>query len=145
MEDNNLPEDPIVMYIIINETLGMSLGKTCAQVGHAVQMLMQEYSSLKSTSDMGSIDYTGSIGLTTEDYAKLELINNWLETSYTKITLKADLKEWEKIKLEYKDSMYLVKDKGLTEILPGSETVIGLFPMKKSERSKTLKRLQALK
>ena len=36
-------EDPIVMYLIVRESLNMSIGKTAAQVGHAVQMLHLKY------------------------------------------------------------------------------------------------------
>lgn len=41
--------------------------------------------------------------------------------------------------------MVLVVDAGLTEIPSGSETVIGLWPMRKSQVPKTVKRLQVLK
>ena len=49
MEDHNSPEavanranqeDPIVMYLIVRESLGMGMGKTAAQCAHASQMLL---------------------------------------------------------------------------------------------------------
>jgi len=68
-----------------------------------------------------------------------------LVSGITKICLVADDKEWEKLKLEQSHQMVLVQDAGKTEIPPNSETVIGLHPMLKSQRTKTLKRLQLLK
>jgi peptidyl-tRNA hydrolase len=60
--------------------------------------------------------------------------------------LKADEKEWIKLKQEIKDQPHvIVRDAGLTELEPGTETVIGLWPVRKSKRSKTVARLQVLK
>jgi hypothetical protein len=57
MEDRNSPEamtaratqaDPIVMYLVIRESLEMSPGKVAAQCAHASQMLTLKYFHEKS-------------------------------------------------------------------------------------------------
>jgi len=123
--ENKETDDPIVLYLIIRESLNMSTGKIAAQVGHAVQKICDE------------IDF---FNREVED-----LYYDWIwHHQNAKVVLRADDKEWEKIKEEYKDRMVLVIDAVRTEIKAGSETCIGLCPMRKSERSKTLKRLQLL-
>jgi peptidyl-tRNA hydrolase len=145
MIDHNSPEevakranqeDPIVMYLIVRESLEMSIGKTAAQVGHAVQMLQLEF------------DRQDGFRLANWEFNKeiVELYQKWLDSSFRKVVLKADEKEWEKLKELYsEDNRVLVIDAGLTELAPSTETVIGLFPMKRSEAPKLVKRLQVLK
>jgi len=84
------------------------------------------------------------------EYNKIELLHDtfekWKDSDYGKIVLKADGKEWTKLKAELpQDQFVLVKDNGLTEIASGSETCIGLMPMRKSECPKIIKKLQLLK
>jgi peptidyl-tRNA hydrolase len=142
-------EDPIAMYLIVRSSLieEMGVGKTCAQVGHAVSMLMMEYHKLSNRYDKylaskGSSEYPqASNDLWQSQYF---LWSDWLKNGIRKIALKADDKEFEKLKEEQKGRMVFVIDAGLTKLEPGSETVIGLPPMKKSQRSPLLKRLQVL-
>ena len=124
-------EDPIVMYLIVRENLGMSVGKTCAQVGHAVQMICLEAFNAVRYPEYGS--------------ELMPLFDEWIKSGYRKVVLRADDKEWEKIKEQCKYNIVVVIDNGLTEIAPNSETVIGLYPMKKSSVPKVIKRLQVLK
>ncbi|CAB4196904.1 pth2 Peptidyl-tRNA hydrolase [uncultured Caudovirales phage] len=127
-------EDPIVMYLIVRESLNMSPGKIGAQCAHAAQMLMILYNQTVSEHLCGwNVTFNKSI------------FEEWLESSFRKVVLKADEKEWLKIKTECKDEMVLVIDAGLTEIPSGSETVIGLWPRHRGGNSKLLKRLQVLK
>ena len=142
MKDYNSPEnvearknqeDPIVMYLIVRESLGMGMGKTAAQCAHASQMLQMKFDWAEMSNDASVLT------------AKHKTFQAWIDSSFRKVVLKADDKEWEKIKSEYKDSLVLVVDAGLTEIPSGSETVIGLWTMYKSEASKTIKKLQVLK
>jgi peptidyl-tRNA hydrolase len=80
------------------------------------------------------------------DYGrKLSIFGEWMENSFRKVVLRADDKEWAKIKQDYGQHMVMVVDAGLTEIPSGSETVIGLWPMRKSQRPKTVQHLQVLK
>ncbi len=139
MEDPNSPEaiqkraaqeDPIIMYLIVRESLNMSIGKTAAQCAHAAQILLQKY----------YLDYFAEI----DD--KHDLFRSWLNSSFRKVVLRADEKEWSKLKNEFTpNNIALVVDAGLTELEPNTETVIGLTPMRKSQVPKLVKRLQVLK
>lgn len=144
MIDHNSPEsviarsnqeDPIVMYLIVRESLEMSVGKTAAQCAHASQMLQLKYNQLEKElyTDKDFLD-------------KIYIFREWLNSSFRKVVLRSDNGSWEKIKAAFKDqNMIVVIDSGLTEIPSGSETVIGLWPIKKSQRPKLIKKLQALK
>ena len=145
-------EDPVVMYLIVRESLvhDMGLGKCCAQVGHAVSMLMLNYNKLDKRYDKYfsiaefnkrgyDIDTPGNFPMD-----RYLLWQDWLKNGIRKVALKADDKEWEKLKVEQKDNMVLVVDAGITQIPSGSETVIGLPPMRKGQRSKLLQHLQVL-
>ena len=151
-------EDPIIMYLIVREKLGMSIGKTAAQCAHAAQMLQLKYGKLEiRLEELETIDKL--FGMLNEEernewdkkhpnyYQYLE----WLEGSFRKVVLRANENEWQKIKTEFTlfdkemEYMALVVDAGLTEVEPNTETVIGLWPMKKSVVPKLIKRLQVLK
>jgi peptidyl-tRNA hydrolase len=75
---------------------------------------------------------------------KISIMGEWLKAGVRKVVLKADAKEWRKIKDAYPECA-LVVDAGLTEIPSGSETVIGLWPMRKSQVAKVVAHLQVLK
>lgn len=149
MTNHNSPEaaqaranqpDPIIMYLIVRESLNMSIGKTAAQCGHACQMILLEFlKEAQNITFMSNSDY--------EDYLDCKLIfSHWLQTSFRKVVLKADEKEWVKIKeLFHGYSKVVVVDAGLTELEPNTETVIGLMPIYKSKVPKLIKRLQVLK
>lgn len=124
--------DPLVMYLIHNESITMGMGKFAAQCGHAVGMLDQRFYKLKRDNFVGWSEPTD-----------VEVFEQWLNESFRKVVLKANAKEW--IKLKELPNYVLVVDSGLTEIAPGSETFIGLWPMRKSQVPKLIKRLQAVK
>jgi peptidyl-tRNA hydrolase len=148
-------EDPIVMYLIVHETLNMGTGKMVAQGGHAASMITIEFFQMKEKIKVlqkkMSSSFAGDRTPEVEaEYFKLacpiSIFGEWMASSFRKVTLKADDKEWAKIKEEFKNQhMVMVVDAGLTEIPSGSETVIALWPMRKSQRPKSLIRLQALK
>jgi len=152
-EERAAQEDPIVMYLIVHETLGMSMGKTAAQCAHASQMLTLDYfekkdksralqKKIQETTDPDELHVMKS--LYAEHGRKLSIFGEWLQGSFRKVVLKADDKEWARISKDC-DSYIMVVDAGLTEIAAGSETVIGLWPMRKSQRPKVIQRLQVLK
>lgn len=156
MEDRNSPEaiaarsaqpDPIVMYLVVKETLGMSAGKTAAQCAHASQMVLIQYLE-HVCSHSGLFQYLnkwfGSLLGRTPDEPRMEIFRKWLNTSFRKVVLRADDKEWQKVKDACPNHVVVV-DAGLTEIAAGSETVIGIWPMYRSEAPKTIKKLQVLK
>jgi peptidyl-tRNA hydrolase len=152
MEDHNSPEavaqragqeDPIVMYLIVRESLNMSSGKLGAQCGHAAQMPLiqyfKEYDRWHSSVHEDVICPTMPI--------RLRIFYDWLHSSFRKVTLKADDKEWKKLQEAFVEghTRFTVIDAGLTEIPSGSETIIAIWPMRKSQRPKLLTKLQALK
>jgi peptidyl-tRNA hydrolase len=149
VENRSNQEDPITMYLIVRESLGMSIGKTAAQCGHAVGMLYRKYDKQIAVID-GHIDpvYGPPDDLLERIPERvknaLEIWDEWDRSLFRKVTLTSDDKEWEKVKaLDY--PKVIVVDAGLTEIAPGSETIIGLWPMFKSKVPKVIKKLQVLK
>ena len=153
-ESSEVHEDPIVMYLIVNETLNMSIGKTAAQTAHASQYLMMQYMDLKDESrallkQMSSaVNDPALVEIIKSQYSnmgrKISIMGEWMKVGVRKVVLKADLKEWRKIKEAYPECA-LVVDAGLTEIASGSETVIGLWPMRRSHANRIIARLQVLK
>lgn len=151
MEDHNSPaaiaaranqEDPLVMYLIVRESINMTRGKLSAQSAHAGQMIMLDYFGLI---DPNSRDPRLLSSSKEELDAKVKLFHDWLNSSFRKVSLTADEKEWVKVKEAMSGNMIVVVDAGLTELAPNTETVIGLWPMLKSQRPKIIKKLQALK
>lgn len=154
MEDHNSPEavakrasqeDPIVMYLIVRESLNMSIGKTSAQTAHASQMLQLRYDKVKDSVNWTLVAHGDLYEKVLSE--RVLIFQEWLNTSFRKVVLKADDKEWYKVQGCFVEDVtkITVVDAGLTEIASGSETVIGLWPMRKSERPKILQKLQALK
>lgn len=157
MEDPNSTEaikaraeqyDPIIMYLIVRESLNMSIGKTAAQCAHAAQMLQLKYQNEYDWTDHHLEDMYATISESKyydELKPKLNIYHKWLDSSFRKVVLRADEKEWGKLKQEFTSYRSLVVDAGLTELEPNTETVIGLWPMYKSQVPKLVKRLQVLK
>lgn len=128
--------DPWVMYIVVRESLDMSVGKLAAQVGHAVGMVYNHYNYLKDVR-------AGAIGERWLDLKlKMDYFDLWQRQSFRKILLRADEKEWQKLKDQLE--CHLVIDAGLTEVEPGTETIIALWPMLKSTAPRLVKRLRLL-
>lgn len=125
--------DPLTCYLIVNEQLGMSMGKAAAQTAHAMQYLLVRLYSWRYD-DLRPTDR--------ETLTIIRDFDEWMKGNHRKVVLKADPEEWVKLK---ELPHVLVKDAGLTEIPSGSETCIGLFPMRKSVVPKIVKRLQTLK
>jgi peptidyl-tRNA hydrolase len=127
-------EDPIIMYLVVHE-IGMSVGKIAAQVGHAVGMLYLKRDKLITSTD----------SLLSH---RLDIWKEWQDDSFRKVTLTANDSKWNKLKSLLPDlgiEHAMVIDAGLTEIPRGSETVIGVWPMRKSRRPPLLRKLQVLK
>lgn len=157
--------DPYVMYIVVRESLNLSAGKVGAQCGHAVEYLMEEAVpekwpskeevALRSKCQLHPETMTGDdnallaaldeAGL--RRYERLQDFRAWRARDATgrrtagKIVLAASDSEFEKVKAEEPDHI-LVIDNGHTEVSPMTETCLGLWPRRKSTRSKTLKRLR---
>lgn len=135
----NSSEEHFVMYFIIPENLNMSPGKIASQCCHGIQMMLEQYHQWFAYMN-------NDMELNKKN--KLLRICFWLtqkidDARYTKIILEADEKEWKKLKEKY-DGI-IIKDAGKTEVEPGTDTVMVLYPMLKSERDGLLKRLRLLK
>lgn len=119
------------MYIVVRESLRLSGGKLGAQCGHAVDYLWREVHSLT----LGSPNEV--------ETKRLADFTLWKHGEHGKIVLGASDQEFERVKAEENDG-FLVIDNGHTEVAPKTETCMGIWPRRKSYRSKTLKRLRLL-
>jgi peptidyl-tRNA hydrolase len=152
-EEKNTPvkgeENPWTLYIIINVDLGMTAGKIAAQTGHAIDIMRDEIDEIKSR----AIRYqkTDKLILSKKQIESFDLdlqrYNNylcWKQAHRRKIVLQAHQKEFEKL-LNYGEVFkYFVTDAGLTQVKPGSVTIIGLLPMRKNNAPKLVRRLRNL-
>ncbi len=100
------------MYIFINNDLNMGKGKIAAQVGHIVEIMIEELVKAELTS--------------TKKKSFLEDYNIWKRTGRKKIILKATEEEIKQ--LSQLDGAHCVVDAGLTQIPSGSMTVVGFLP-----------------
>lgn len=119
------------MYLVVRDDLEMSPGKLGAQIGHAVQYICEQQAY-----------YCWGSG--PNNKKKQEIIESylaWKQDNVGKIVLKANPSEWKKV---CDSALYIVRDAGHTELEPGTPTVAVFWPMKKSNRSKLLKRLRLL-
>jgi peptidyl-tRNA hydrolase len=131
--------DPIVMYLIVNVDLNMGCGKIASQCGHGVMKMTLCYFNTKDICCYEPFSQA-------PDW--VYIFDDWLDTSFRKIVLRANQREFDKLKQELHTievPFEVVKDNGLTEVAPGSETVIGVYPMYKSKCPKIIRKLQALK
>jgi len=133
----SLQEDPLVVYIIVREELNMSGGKIAAQCSHAIQKLLVKYFFLQ-------VFLASKKALPKNELKHLEMTQKWIENLSRKVILKADDKEWERLKKEFHSECFIVVDAGLTEIPANTETVMCLWPIHKSEKPKSIKKLQIL-
>ena len=117
-------KDPVVMYLVVKSSLNMSIGKTAAQCAHASEMLQVKFNNLSKN----------------DKYHQVYC--DYLNDNVTKIVLKANDNDFEKLK--QLDMIVVVCDAGFTEVPAGSETVIGVWPVKKSNAPKIIKKLRLL-
>jgi len=130
-------EDPLVQYYIVRKSLKMSDGKFGTQIAHAAMIFTLEFFKLKE-----KIERVIDLQRGGSDYIKYKQTQEWLNGSFRKITKKASDAKFEKIKEELE--CFLVKDAGLTEVEPGSETVLVLFPILRSKTPEIVHKLQNL-
>lgn len=125
IEEYNENDSDVVMYILVNNDLGMGKGKIAGQVGHVVGMIVEEiimkYIEKNSSQKKSSQDKKLSDSYTR--YLK------WKKTGHTKIILKAT-EEQIKSFIGEPESAYVL-DMGKTQIAPDSLTVIGFYPSDK--------------
>jgi peptidyl-tRNA hydrolase len=128
--------DTLTMYIIVREGLGMGVGKMCAEACHGVQSCLLYYFKAEV---LGA-------KLHWNETEQLKTMTEWFANGSRKIVLKADEEEWTKLRNEPEKGVFVVKNVGLSGgIEPGTETVMCVMPQHKSQVSKTIKKLSALK
>jgi peptidyl-tRNA hydrolase len=124
-------EDPLVMYLVLPTALNMDVGKVGVTCGHAVQLLFERY-----------MERTESLDL--EDRDACALFLEWrLDKNYRKVTLAANAAEFEAVKQI--PNRIVVVDHGYTEVPAESETAVGFWPMRKSQRPPLLVNLKPLR
>ncbi len=142
-----LEESPLIMYLVVRESLNMSIGKTAAQTGHAVGVLYNRFllnrDYVTHIEDLMDGPCYGPISVDQNKSINYDLFNKWQKSGHRKVVLKADEKEW--IQLKDLPDYVLIIDAGFTELDPNTETVIGFYPMYKDQAPKIIKRLQLLK
>lgn len=116
--------DEIVQYFVVNKELNMSPGKIAAQVAHVATISTSEIMNPMSKNVIYGVWFYP-----------------WLNGNQKKIILKGKQKDLEKL---IGEGFFYIKDNGLTEIPPGSLTVVGLPPMLKTDAQQYVKRLQLL-
>ncbi len=132
-------EDPIVQYYIVRTDVPMTVGKVCAQIAHGAQMFAFAYNERclqQIANDLNNVPSD------TDERTRIELTKKWINGSFRKVVLGGKAKDFEKIKKEL--NVFLVRDAGLTEVEPGMETVLVLWPILKSTQPKFLQRLRVL-
>lgn len=99
------------MVFVVNDSLKMGVGKVAAQVGHAAIGLHRELAELK-----------GLIA---------PMVTQWLEEGQTKVVVKGEntqaLMDLESQAMSKGIPTFLVTDAGMTQVTPGSVTVLALF------------------
>lgn len=128
-------DNPWVMYLIIRKSLNMTTGKIAAQVGHGVSIIGEYFRDLSIEDEWGYLNDDNQVKMLLD-------MKEWMSYGYRKVVLQADEKEWDQLKLQ--ENCFLVQDAGLTQVEFGTETVIGLWPILKNERSNLVKRLRTL-
>lgn len=101
-----------VMYLFINNDLKMGKGKIGSQIGHCVQILLEDI--LENTKKDKYQDYL-----------------KWKKSGCKKIVLKAS--QIQLLELNKNDNSRSVYDAGLTQISSGSLSTVGFFPTNKLE------------
>ena len=93
--------DPYVMYLIIRESLSMSSGKIGAQCAHGAQIVLMNYYRINKMSShlINDVDQDEPELMRLSE--NLRNMQAWLNSRIRKVVLKANDKEWEKIKKEF--------------------------------------------
>ncbi len=107
--------------IVMRDDLKISIGKTCAQAAHA------------------------SLGSALE--SKKEWFDKWKSQGQKKVVLKANLKTIKELNKKAKSSgisSKIIRDAGLTEIIPGTITAIGIGPAPEKQIDKLIGSLPLL-
>jgi peptidyl-tRNA hydrolase len=128
--------DPLVVYVIVRNELGMSPGKTGIQMCHSIQYLMEHFFRLCLIET--------KIHNTTCEHRHVEETSAWSKNGSTKIGLRATDKQWDTLKEVFGKECFIVRDAGKTEVKPGTETCMVLWPVFKSQAHPLIQELPLL-
>lgn len=134
-------EDPIALYIVVRTSLNMSVGKIAAQCSHASNKIIMHY----FTAQVLKAKVHNDDRFPKVELDHIKMTTEWFSNHRRIIVLAANEQEWNTIKTEFGRQCEIVKDNGITELDPGTETALALWPQYKSTVSKTIKRLSPLK
>ena len=112
----DIDDSNVVMYILVNNDLGMGKGKIAGQVGHVVGVIVEDILTKKYSK-------------TNEDEKVFDIYSRyekWKKTGFAKIILKATEEEVKSF-IGEPESAYIC-DMGKTQISPNSLTVVGFYP-----------------
>jgi len=110
---NEVKQNTLCMYVLVNDDLKMGKGKIAGQVAHVVGLLTEEIIRKSYESSKGIPDC----------YTRYMI---WKATGHAKVILKASLEQIEQF-IGEPETMY-IKDAGRTQIAPDSLTVLGFYP-----------------
>ena len=136
-----MSEDPIVLYVVIRKSLNMGTGKIAAQCCHASNAIIVRYFKAQLLK-VKCIKCGGAFPPEEEEH--IRLTSEWMHCDPTIIVKEANDSEWERLKEENRDC-YVVRDAGLTEVAPHSETALSLWPRHRSTAGKLITKLQLVK
>lgn len=120
--------DEIVQYIIINNELKMSKGKTASQATHVTKLIVRDMEQ-ESLINIGRYENKFS-------YEYIMNYVEWFNNGMTTIVLQSEQWYLEHLIGLNIPEIYHIRDSGRTQIEPNSLTVVGLIPMRKSEAKK---------
>lgn len=131
----------LVFYILVNEDVKMSKGKTSAQVAHVFPRYMMD--------DMVYRSNTGGFNFSNSTY-------DWLDSGQRKIVLKCSQELLEQLEQQSKSYNYLpndenniqivpIRDEGHTEIPENTLTCVGIGVIDKDNIPEEFKFLQGLR
>lgn len=107
-------DDQLIMYFFVNQDLYMSKGKTCSQVAHCCQTIVEKIIRSAYQSRETPLDYL--------NYMK------WKQNC-VKIILKATTLQL--LELQKLEGAEYIIDNGATQVAPDSLTVVGFPPSSK--------------
>ena len=136
LKDIYSQEDPIIQYYIVRKSLEMSPGKIAVQVAHCAYIFAKYHIQVKDKEYSICGPHGG------KEVNRIKLVDKWEETSFTKIVKQASDSKFDKIKEEFDN--VCITDAGKTEVPTGSETVLALFPMIRSETPSIIWKLRNL-
>lgn len=131
-----MSKDPLVLYIVVRQSLNMDNGEIAIQVGHIVEKFLLKYFKIQICSSKKELMQFNI--LSNEDLKHAKETTEWIEHSSLKIVLSADDQSWSDIKKEYGKELFIIKDNF------NSETALCFWPEHTSQISNMIKSLPAV-